>query len=439
MPKSKVKKAIDKASEGMTFVKEGLDTVRSKPWAEPVGTALGVTASICRGLGDFVPGLGIVGGAINIGAKMLNPAPTLADIKRTEQEVISQLEGQTGMIKELLEHKLETLREEMKRPHSEILEDFDIVKKEVQSSASAMTQHMNAIGEELVDMKNIINHTYQLVRDTRYRDGIEKIEGAYETFINGLNNLEDTLKDLRGYMFELQVHCNQNLKPQRIREYLRAILLTEEIAMAQQIFKYILVVRSMYLQVVCAYYVYQEDPDRVGREFELFNEDFKELCIVFESETGTEFKPEQPLTEDLIEKCLNSKKEMPDITQTQQNASSTSDSQSIEEFLDKIDLNKLTDIFKEEEVTMDMLKTFTDDDLKSIGVTKFGQRRKILNAISNLGYPGQKDLEVIQSPPPITPTDVQLSAPPMPEGQSDAKQPPTYSEANCPAKGIKGY
>ena len=89
MSKSKAKKAIDKASEGMTFVKEGLDTVRSKQWAEPVGTALGVTASLCNGLGDFVPGLGIIGGAINIGSKILNPAPSLADIKRTEQEVIN--------------------------------------------------------------------------------------------------------------------------------------------------------------------------------------------------------------------------------------------------------------------------------------------------------------------------------------------------------------
>ena len=160
MPKAKVKKAIAKASEGMTFVEDGIETVRSKPWAEPVGAALGVTASICNGLGSFVPGLGIVGGAINMGSKILNPAPTLADIKRTEKEIIQQLEGQTGIIKDALEHKLEALREEMKRPQTEILEDFELVKREVQSSASAMTHHMQHINEELADMKNIINHTH---------------------------------------------------------------------------------------------------------------------------------------------------------------------------------------------------------------------------------------------------------------------------------------
>ena len=83
----------------------------------------------------------------------------------------------------------------------------------------------------------------------------------------------------------------------------------------------------------------------------------------------TEFKPEQPLTED-------------------QNVPSASDSLSIDEFLNEIDLIKLLDLFKEEEVTMDVLWTFNDDDLKNIGVTKYGQRRKILIALSNLGYPG---------------------------------------------------
>ena len=388
MPKAQVKKVIAKASEGMTFVKDGIETVRSKPWAEPVGTALGVTASICNGLGSFVPGLGIVGGAINMGSKILNPAPTLADIKRTEKEIIQQLEGQTGIIKDALEHKLEALREEMKRPQTEILEDFELVKREVQSSASAMTHHMQHINDELADMKNIINHTYQLVRDQRYRDGIEKIEGAYETFLDGLNNLEDTLNDFKNYMVELQVHGYQSLKPPRIREYLRSILVTEDVAMAQQIFKYILVVRSMYLQVVCAYYIFQKNPERVGQEFESFNTDYSELCTVFQSVTGNEFKPEEPLTEDLLEKCRGTKKQMPDITQVRHEPQSSSDTSSVEAFLNKIELGHLQDIFLEEEITMDVLKTFTDDDLKSIGITKFGPRRKILNALSTMCLDG---------------------------------------------------
>ena len=62
---------------------------------------------------------------------------------------------------------------------------------------------------------------------------------------------------------------------------------------------------------------------------------------------------------------------------------------SIDEFLQKIDLSKYTDIFKEEEVTMDILKTFNDDDLRNIGIDKYGPRKKILNSITSLEHQGK--------------------------------------------------
>ena len=104
-----MKKAFDKASDGMSFVKDGISKVQQKEWAEPLGIAMGVTAGICNGLGSFVPGLGIVGGAIQVGSKILNPAPSLADIKRSEQEILEHLEGKTGRIKDVLERECKDL------------------------------------------------------------------------------------------------------------------------------------------------------------------------------------------------------------------------------------------------------------------------------------------------------------------------------------------
>ena len=79
---------------------------------------------------------------------------------------------------------------------------------------------------------------------------------------------------------------------------------------------------------------------------------------------------------------------MPDITQVRHEPQASSDTSSVEAFLNKIDLGHLLDIFLEEEITMDVLKTFTDDDLKSIGISKFGPRRKILNALSTMCLDG---------------------------------------------------
>ena len=104
-----MKKVIGTASDKMSYVKEGIDKVRSKPWAEPVGKALGVTASICEGL-NFVPGLGIVGGALKMGSSVLNPAPSLADLARNQKALEKSLNDASGITREAIEQKLEEIK-----------------------------------------------------------------------------------------------------------------------------------------------------------------------------------------------------------------------------------------------------------------------------------------------------------------------------------------
>ena len=81
--------------------------------------------------------------------------------------------------------------------------------------------------------------------------------------------------------------------------------------------------------------------------------------------------------------------ETPETSETTADERSTKSELSVEEFLQKIELSKYIDIFKEEEVTMDILKTFNDDDLKNIGIDKYGPRKKILNSITALEHQGK--------------------------------------------------
>ena len=66
-------------------VDEALVIVRGQTWSEPLGKACAVTGGIVSGLGSFVPGLGIVGGALSLGSKVLNPTASMNDLRR-EQE-----------------------------------------------------------------------------------------------------------------------------------------------------------------------------------------------------------------------------------------------------------------------------------------------------------------------------------------------------------------
>ena len=81
--------------------------------------------------------------------------------------------------------------------------------------------------------------------------------------------------------------------------------------------------------------------------------------------------------------------ETPETSETTADERSTKSELSIEEFLQKIELSKYIEIFKEEEVTMDILKKFNEDDLKNIGIDKYGPRKQILSSIVSLEHQGK--------------------------------------------------
>ncbi|KAK1905342.1 Protein bicaudal C like 1-B [Dissostichus eleginoides] len=66
------------------------------------------------------------------------------------------------------------------------------------------------------------------------------------------------------------------------------------------------------------------------------------------------------------------------------------------ELFSKLGLGKYTDIFQQQEIDLQTFLTLTDQDLKELGITTFGARRKMLLAISELNKNGRKLFE-----PPI--------------------------------------
>ena len=52
--------------------------------------------------------------------------------------------------------------------------------------------------------------------------------------------------------------------------------------------------------------------------------------------------------------------------------------------LTELGLTDLQDMFEKEDVTIDLLLDFTNDDLKELGIQTLGQRKTILNAVKQL-------------------------------------------------------
>ena len=56
----------------------------------------------------------------------------------------------------------------------------------------------------------------------------------------------------------------------------------------------------------------------------------------------------------------------------------------ISDLFQRLNLDKYTQIFHEQEIDLDTFLTMTDQDLRELGVANFGPRRKMMMAISDL-------------------------------------------------------
>ena len=143
------KEFVEQASiETKQHVEAALAKVRGQTWSEPLGRACTVTAGIASGLGTFVPGFGIVGGALSLGASLLNPSATMNDVKRGKGENEANNSG-TGS--------------------SEVKKDMEEVHAEVNELIKDIQRFSQSVDEEIKDIKDVVNRTFDIVVDTRYK------------------------------------------------------------------------------------------------------------------------------------------------------------------------------------------------------------------------------------------------------------------------------
>ena len=109
----------------------------------------------------------------------------------------------------------------------------------------------------------------------------------------------------------------------------------------------------------------------IGVEADNLDNNFSDCNTIQETENEILLPRENQLANQLIK-----------LEETIDNSSSLSD---ISKFLESIALLHLNDLFISEDIDLHILRKMTNEDLKEVGVVKFGQRFKILEAIKNFG------------------------------------------------------
>ena len=344
------------------WISETFQDVRSNPESAMSRTADIIEAAgmICESLGTVVPFVGIVGGALKMGAGFMG--------MKSKNEEISMEDLQT----------------------------------ELQDSFSEVNNDIKEINQELGCMKNLVTGTYEIAVNLEFKQDIEMVESSFRTFLKGSHDMQGVMEELKAYIYELNTKADQSLDPAKLQNYLHILKGFRGNETAKIAFNYCLIVKAKYLSLVTAYYLFQMDDERVENEYVEFNDHLGELISfyaeLFEEDFSAEDcpKPEVLLLEtrrsmlkNSARNRKNSEEEDDDdeVEEEEENELDEDGDESLKQFLNGIDLLHLYPKLLEEAVELDtLLECNNHDDLKELGIEKAGHRCKILKTIKQGNY-----------------------------------------------------
>ena len=155
--------------------------IRGKDWAEPTGAVLKAAANVARLLPP--PAGGVIKGALNLGGALLNPDPTLADLRRAKEDI----------------------------------------QEEVRGSFKEVAQEMSEIRDDLTDVRDNVEVLIEIVTEQEFKRGIEEVESNHEYFLKGVENLEKTIEEFKPQAVLFQTAFKRNFRIKKLFNYLKIV------------------------------------------------------------------------------------------------------------------------------------------------------------------------------------------------------------------------
>ena len=124
----------------------------------------------------LVPGVGILGGALSLGATLLDPQPSPKDLQKAINECKEELKSISETDEELRVLLEEGIIEDIKEletkiatPMSEIRTDISIIHKEMSEVKKVLQDGSVEVARELSDIKDMVKRTFTIVADVKYK------------------------------------------------------------------------------------------------------------------------------------------------------------------------------------------------------------------------------------------------------------------------------
>ena len=262
--------------------RERVRSIRGSGGGARVASYLSIGASIAEKVGTCVPAVGMVGGAMKMCSNILDPSTKLSHLKEQSEKLREMLQGSAEALREQLRTAIDAAERSISAE----------VQSQLEMSLKGMSGDLTEIDRDLGNIKNLGRETYELVVDIRYKEGMELIDSAYQRFLRGTNNFKTTHSLLASYIFELETKAGCTFSSENVEMYLSKVASVKGNKEAMKLATYIFVVRTKYLQLLTAFYLFINDTETVEKEFQLFQDGVEELQRIHTKVFQVEFAPQ---------------------------------------------------------------------------------------------------------------------------------------------------
>ena len=235
----KVKGFGTKGADAGKTGKNKLDEIRTKDWAEPTGAVLKVAANAASLIPP--PAGGVIKGALSMGGSLLNPDPTLADLRRAKEEI----------------------------------------KEELQSNFKDVAVEMSDMGDDISFVRDKVENLMEMITEKEFYHGIEEVEANHEYFLEGIENLQKTVEEFRTKAADFQTTFKRNFKVTKIFKYLKIVKEREGNEACGHFYHELLSAYGKFLQIIVVYLTLNGEHHRIEKIFSKFNKDYSELSALF--------------------------------------------------------------------------------------------------------------------------------------------------------------
>ena len=276
-------------TNSLNLLYKALAKLSSRKWASPIGISLLQTSAILEQLEEFEPIYLVLGGSVGLGSVVLNSDCDLQDL-REERKVLDHAKGHfAGVVEKALAWRLKDIEERLGDPEKEVIENFDIIRQNLQSDFEVFSIDMTLLEHDIHKSLALDPKIIKSINLPDFKHVIKCIEYSYNSFQNGAYDLNYHFSTKPYYIFHLQNLIEKFLNPIQVQDHLDLVHKQYGSETCKKMLAYVILLLSKDLQLTAAFFLCNNDLKRTVFMFQRFNDYYRKYVRIYEKLMGEPF------------------------------------------------------------------------------------------------------------------------------------------------------